>query len=41
VMCEDVAKSTQIALALGNPIPLTQEQIDGLYNRYQNVYGNK
>ena len=41
VMCEDVAKSSQIALTLGTPIPLTQQQIDGLYNRYQNVYGNK
>jgi L-ribulose-5-phosphate 4-epimerase len=40
VMCEDVAKSAQIAYSIGEPIPLTQAQIDGLYNRYQNVYGN-
>ena len=40
VMCEDVARSAQIAYSIGEPIQLTQAQIDGLYNRYQNVYGN-
>jgi L-ribulose-5-phosphate 4-epimerase len=39
VMCEDVAKSAQLALALGTPQRLPQEAIDRLFNRYQNVYG--
>ena len=40
VMCEDVAKTAQLAYSIGTPVPLSQGQIDGLYNRYQNVYGN-
>ena len=39
VMCEDVAKSTQLACALGTPTPLPQDAVDSLYARYQNVYG--
>ena len=39
VMAEDVAKSTHLAYELGEPIAIPQEQIDALYNRYQNVYG--
>jgi L-ribulose-5-phosphate 4-epimerase len=39
VMCEDVARSTQLALQLGPAVPLPQEAIDALYTRYQNVYG--
>lgn len=39
VMCEDVAKSAHLALALGSPERLPQEAIDRLFNRYQNVYG--
>jgi L-ribulose-5-phosphate 4-epimerase len=26
---------------LGEPIPLGQEEIDALYDRYQNVYGQR
>ncbi len=39
VMCEDVAKSTHLALALGQPKAIAQPEIDALYKRYQNVYG--
>jgi L-ribulose-5-phosphate 4-epimerase len=39
VMCEDVAKATHLALSLGEPMPISQADIDTLYKRYQNVYG--
>jgi L-ribulose-5-phosphate 4-epimerase len=39
VMCEDVAKTTHLAVALGAPKPISPANIDALYNRYQNVYG--
>jgi L-ribulose-5-phosphate 4-epimerase len=39
VMLEDVARTVHISRQLGEPIPLATEDIDGLYERYQNVYG--
>ncbi len=39
VMCEDVAKSTHLAVQLGAPKQIAQADIDALYKRYQNVYG--
>ena len=39
VMCEDNAKSAFIARQLGTPIPIPQEAIESLFNRYQNIYG--
>jgi L-ribulose-5-phosphate 4-epimerase len=41
VMCEDVARTVHLARALGEPIPLAREDIDALYDRYQNVYGQR
>jgi L-ribulose-5-phosphate 4-epimerase len=41
VMCEDVARTVHLARALGDPIPLAREDIDALYDRYQNVYGQR
>ena len=41
VMCEDVARTVHLARALGTPVPLAQEEIDALYDRYQNVYGQR
>jgi L-ribulose-5-phosphate 4-epimerase len=41
VMCEDVARTVHLARALGTPIPLTGKDIDALYDRYQNVYGQR
>jgi L-ribulose-5-phosphate 4-epimerase len=39
VMCEDVARSTHIARQLGALIPIDKADVDALYDRYQNVYG--
>ncbi len=39
VMCEDNAKSAFIAHQLGTPIPIPQDGIESLFNRYQTVYG--
>jgi len=39
VMCEDVARTAHLARALGTPAPMEQADIDALYDRYQNVYG--
>lgn len=39
VMCEDNAKSAWIAEQLGGGIEISQPDIDSLFSRYQNVYG--
>ena len=39
VMVEDVARTVHIARQLGEPIRLDQLDIDSLFDRYQNVYG--
>ncbi|WP_105567172.1 L-ribulose-5-phosphate 4-epimerase [Microbacterium halophytorum] len=39
VMTEDVARSVHYAREAGELIPIPQDKIDSLYNRYQNVYG--
>jgi L-ribulose-5-phosphate 4-epimerase len=39
VMCEDVARTVHLARTLGEVTPLEQGDIDSLYERYQNVYG--
>ncbi|UWE12220.1 L-ribulose-5-phosphate 4-epimerase [Actinacidiphila bryophytorum] len=39
VMCEDVARTVHISRQLGDPLPIAQSDIDRLYDRYQNVYG--
>jgi len=41
VMCEDVARTVHISRQLGNPIPIDQDHIDALHQRYQNVYGQR
>ncbi|MFN3865594.1 MAG: L-ribulose-5-phosphate 4-epimerase [Demequina sp.] len=41
VMCEDVARTTHIARQGGDLIPLPQDKIDALFDRYQNVYGQR
>jgi len=41
VMCEDAARTVHIARQLGNPAPLPTEDIDRLFDRYQNVYGQR
>jgi L-ribulose-5-phosphate 4-epimerase len=39
VMCEDVARTVHISRQLGDPLPIDGPDIDRLYDRYQNVYG--
>jgi L-ribulose-5-phosphate 4-epimerase len=39
VLCEDSARAVQLAMQGGPLIPIPQDRIDYLYNRYQNVYG--
>jgi L-ribulose-5-phosphate 4-epimerase len=39
VMCEDVARTVHIARQSGELVPIPQEAIDSLFDRYQNVYG--
>ncbi|RKN47778.1 L-ribulose-5-phosphate 4-epimerase [Micromonospora endolithica] len=41
VMCEDVARTAHLARVLGRPVPIPQADIDALYHRYQNVYGQR
>jgi L-ribulose-5-phosphate 4-epimerase len=39
VMCEDVARTVHIARQLGEVLPIAESDIDSLYARYQNAYG--
>jgi L-ribulose-5-phosphate 4-epimerase len=39
VMCEDVARTVHIAKQGGELVPISTENIDRLFDRYQNVYG--
>jgi L-ribulose-5-phosphate 4-epimerase len=41
VMCEDTARTMLYARVLGEPSRLDQADIDALYDRYQNVYGQR
>ncbi|NUU16054.1 L-ribulose-5-phosphate 4-epimerase [Cellulomonas humilata] len=41
VMVEEVARTVHIARQLGDTIPIAQADIDSLYARYQNVYGQQ
>ena len=39
VMCEDVARTVHISRQLGAPLPIAQDRIDHLFDRYQIVFG--
>ncbi|AQP49550.1 L-ribulose-5-phosphate 4-epimerase [Tessaracoccus flavescens] len=39
VMCEEVARTVHISRQFGEPVPIAQELVDSLFDRYQNVYG--
>ena len=41
VMCEDVARSVHVARQLGMPEQIASADIDALYDRYQNAYGQR
>jgi L-ribulose-5-phosphate 4-epimerase len=38
-MCEEVARTIHVARQMGDPLPIGQDDVDRLYDRYQNVYG--
>ena len=39
VMCEDVARTVHLARVLGEPVAISPGDVDALYDRYQNIYG--
>lgn len=39
VMVEEIARAMHLTRQLGREVPIPQDKIDHLYNRYQNVYG--
>ncbi|MBO3094303.1 L-ribulose-5-phosphate 4-epimerase [Cellulomonas dongxiuzhuiae] len=39
VMVEEVARTVHISRQLGEPLPIAQSDVNSLYARYQNVYG--
>jgi len=41
VLLEDVARTVHIARQVGDPLPIAQQDVDALYDRYQNVYGQQ
>jgi L-ribulose-5-phosphate 4-epimerase len=41
VLLEEVARAVHISRQLGDPLPIEQGAIDALYDRYQNVYGQR
>jgi len=41
VMCEDVARTVHLSRQLGEPVAIPPAAIDSLFDRYQNVYGQK
>ncbi len=41
VMCEDVARTVHIARQLGEPARIEPHHVDSLFDRYQNVYGQR
>ncbi len=41
VMCEEVARTVHVSRQLGEPLPIPGELVDSLFDRYQNVYGQR
>lgn len=41
VMCEDAARTVHLARQLGQSRPIDPDVVDQLYDRYQNVYGQR
>ncbi len=39
VLCEEVARTVHVSRQLGQPLPIAQSDIDLLFDRYQNAYG--
>ena len=40
-LLEDVARTVHVARQLGDPLPIPQQDVDALHDRYQNVYGQQ
>jgi L-ribulose-5-phosphate 4-epimerase len=38
-MVEDVARTVHLSRQLGEPVSIAPADVDALYDRYQNVYG--
>ena len=41
VMCEEAARTVHIACQLGQPVEIPPESVTKLFDRYQNVYGQR
>ena len=41
VLCEDVARTVHLSRQLGEPLPIASDDIDALFDRYQNAYGQR
>jgi L-ribulose-5-phosphate 4-epimerase len=41
VMCEDVARTVHVARQLGEPLAIDPADVTSLFDRYQNVYGQR
>lgn len=41
VLVEDAARTVHLARQLGDPQPISPDAVDGLFDRYQNVYGQQ
>ncbi|MCG7309572.1 L-ribulose-5-phosphate 4-epimerase [Brachybacterium sp. ACRRE] len=41
VMCEEVARTVHVSRQLGEPLEVPEALVDSLFERYQNVYGQR
>jgi len=41
VMCEDVARTSLLAMQLGTPIAIQRDDVDALHRRYTQDYGQR
>jgi L-ribulose-5-phosphate 4-epimerase len=41
VLCEEVARTVHVSRQLGEPLPIAQSDVDRLFDRYQNAYGQQ
>ena len=39
VLCEEVARTVHVSRQLGEPLPIPESDVDSLFERYQNAYG--
>ncbi len=41
VMCGDVARTVHVSRLFREPLPIAADDIDRLYDRYRNIYGQR